>query len=251
MGFMPSCQRDSTTVMSNPIVIIGPGRLGHTAEKILKERGHSVTLIGRGVPIPEAEITWLTVPDREIESVASAVPSAGVLLHASGALDWDVLKPRANIGSLHPLMTFPGLKGAEALPSVVPAAISGDPTARPAARMLAEKLGFTPFDFDGDRAAYHSAAVMAGNFATTLLVTAGRVLSSCDIPQAQARALLAPLAIQSLNQAIAHGAKALTGPIARGDESIVKLHTQALTELDPELAKLYLAMASATRALKP
>jgi predicted short-subunit dehydrogenase-like oxidoreductase (DUF2520 family) len=92
---------------------------------------------------------------------------------------------------------------------------------------------------------------MAGNFATTLLVTAGRVLSSCDIPQAQARALLAPLAIQSLNQAIAHGAKALTGPIARGDESIVKLHTQALTELDPELAKLYLAMASATRALKP
>jgi predicted short-subunit dehydrogenase-like oxidoreductase (DUF2520 family) len=236
--------------MSTPLVIVGPGRLGRSAQVILARGGHAVQLIGRHEAIPRAELTWLTVPDREIEAAAAIVPEGGVLLHASGASTVDILRPHRPAGSLHPLMSFPGPENGLPTATRIPAAVAGDEAAQEAARGLAQKLGFSPFTFDGDRAQYHAAAVMAGNFATTLLVAAGRVLAASGISEPDARSLLAPLAMTSLHQSITHGTNALTGPIARGDEAIVKKHVEALTLLDPDLAELYIDMSTATRRIK-
>jgi len=146
-------------------------------------------------------------------------------------------------------MSFPGPE--KGIPTgTIPAAIEGDPDAQAAAQTLAEQLGFTSFIVDGDRAAYHAAAVMAGNFATTLLVEAGRALSSCGIDEVDARRLLAPLALTSLKNTIEAGSNALTGPIVRGDEDVIAAHENSLHEIDPNLAKLYRAMTAATRKLK-
>jgi len=146
-------------------------------------------------------------------------------------------------------MSFPGPE--KGIPSgTIPAAIEGDPDAQAAAHLLAEQLGFSPFIVAGDRAAYHAAAVMAGNFATTLLVEAGRALSSCGIEEVDARRLLAPLALTSLNNTIEAGSEALTGPIVRGDEDVIASHENSLHEIDPNLANLYRAMTDATRKLK-
>jgi len=215
----------------------------------LDQRGHSATLIGRGNTIPAARITWITVPDREIAEVAKAIPSGGIVLHASGAHSTTILRPHASAGSLHPLMSFPGPE--KGIPSgTIPAAIEGDPDAQSAAQDLAEQLGFTPFIVQGDRAAYHAAAVMAGNFATTLLLEAGRVLSSCGIDEVEARRLLAPLALTSLHNTIEAGSGALTGPIVRGDEEVIASHEKSLHRIDPSLAELYQAMTTATRKIK-
>lgn len=235
--------------MKSRLVIVGPGRLGRSAAQILRRNGHEFVLVGRGEPIPAAFVTWLTVPDKAVESVAMAVPSGGVVLHASGALDHDVLRPHAPAGSLHPLMSFPGPE--IGMPETdIPAAVSGDADAIEAALSLADLLDFSAVRVPGNRALYHAAAVTAGNFATTLMVQAGRMLANTGLTETQARTLLAPLAITSIKNAIEHGPDALTGPVARGDDATIETHRKALSDVSPELSAFYLSLCDATKALK-
>ena len=236
--------------MNTPIVIVGPGRLGRSAAYILEQKGHNFVLVGRNQPIPPAGITWLTVPDREIESASNNVPQGGVVLHASGARDTAPLYAHEKSGSLHPLMTFPGPEFGLPVEPTIPAAIAGNPDAVKAARTLADILGFTPFEVPGNRALYHAAAVTSGNFASLLLIEAGKMLRAAGVTEVEACPLLMPLAIASIRSAATHGRSALTGPIARGDEAVIQSHTDALSELDPEIADLYQALADATRRLK-
>jgi len=236
--------------MTNIIVIVGPGRLGRSAAKILEQNGHQSILIGHGESIPPAEVTWLTVPDRAIEAAAKAVPVGGIVLHASGAHTTEPLRPHSPAGSLHPLMTFPGPEMGLPDEPVIPAAVSGDPEAIVAARTLSGMLGFSAFEVPGDRALYHAAAVTSGNFASLLMMEAARMLTAAGVPEEQARPLLAPLAIASIKSAAAHGSSALTGPIARGDENVIAAHTAALNTMDPNLAVLYQTLAEATRRIK-
>jgi len=236
--------------MNTLLAIVGPGRLGRSAAHILKRDGHPHVLIGRHEPIPAADITWLTVPDREIESAAQAVPAGGIVLHASGARTIEPLRPHRPAGSLHPLMTFPGPEMGLPEEPAIPAAIAGDSEAIEAARTLSKMLGFTPFEVPGDRTLYHAAAVTSGNFASLLMIEAGRMLTAAGVSDEHARSLIAPLAIASIKNAAAHGSFALTGPIARGDEKVIAAHTEALENMDPELATLYQALVQATRRLK-
>ncbi len=236
--------------MSEPLVILGPGRLGRSASAILRSAGKPHRLIGRGETIPESRLTWLTVPDREIQNAALAVPAGGIILHASGASDVSLLRPHKPAGSLHPLMTFPGPEIALPDESVIPAAISGDDVAVEAAKELATDLGFTPFEVPGSRALYHAAAVTAGNFASTLIIHAAKMLTAAGVSAADAPHLLLPLATASLKNAATHGVSALTGPIARGDNTVIDTHEKALQELDPKTLELYQALVSSTLELK-
>lgn len=235
--------------MTCTVAIVGPGRLGRTVAGALSRAGWSVTLTGRGEPIPAAPLTWLTVPDRAIADAAAATPPGGVVLHASGATDVAPLRPHQPAGSLHPLMTFPGPELAPP-PADVPAAVAGDPAAQQAARRLAQALGWRAFTVPGDRTLYHAAAVLAGNYATTLLGLAAEALAAAGVPADEAPALLAPLALTSLKNAAEVGpAQALTGPAARGDQPVIERHLRALQQIDPELEAAYAAMLRATERL--
>ena len=225
---------------SEDILIIGPGRLGRCMNRWLVEAGRKVRLIGRGEAIPRARLTWLTVPDRAIAAVAEAVPAGTILLHASGARELDLLEPHERIGSLHPLMTFTGVERRSEMPPRIPAAISGHPEALSAARALTEDLGMSPFEYSGDRTIYHAAAVMSGNFSTILLARAAQLLVSQGIPEDEARSLLAPLAMQSIqNAAVGPPESVLTGPVARGDHNVIRDHLDALRESAPAQHQLY------------
>lgn len=232
------------------LCIVGPGRLGRSVAAALRAGGHRVRLVGRGEPIPAGPLTWLTVPDREIAAAAAATPTGGVVLHASGATDLEPLRAHVHPGSLHPLMSFPGPELGLPRMDEVPAAIAGDPEARAAAAAIARALGWHSFEVPGDRRLYHAAAVLAGNFATALLAEAAAVLSAAGVPADQAPALLAPLALTSLRNAAAVGpARALTGPVARGDEEVIGAHREALAGLEPRLLRTYDALLEAARAL--
>lgn len=239
--------------MSNriPLLIVGPGRLGRSALALLSRRGPPPPLLGRSDTLPSADLTWLTVPDREIVHAAARVPAGGIVLHASGATDLTPLQPHVRAGSLHPLMTFPGPEvGLPAGEPATPAAVAGHPDAVRAASRLARAMGWKPFPVPGDRRAYHAAAVMAGNQATVLLGLAAEVLAAAGVPASAAPALLAPLALQSIRNAAEAGpAAALTGPVARGDEAVVRQHRAALAALDPALREAYEALTRATRRL--
>ena len=80
-----------------------------------------------------------------------------------------------------------------------------------------------PFELADDRrAAYHAAASIASNFLVTLEAAAERIAAGAGLPPDQARTLLAPLVRSTVeNWAELGPERALTGPVARGDEATV------------------------------
>ena len=213
------------------VAIVGPGRLGRSLHALLPPAGHDAVLVGRSGAVPAGTgVVLLTVPDPSVPSVAATVPLGPVLLHCAGSLSHDVLRPHPIVGSLHPLMTFPGPE--VALPELagVPAAVAGDPPAVAIARQLAADLGMVPFHVPGDRRLYHAAAVMAGNLTMVLMAQATRVLEHAGVAPEEARRVLVPLAISSVQNSVHPLSSALTGPIARGDRDALERHRAALAD---------------------
>ncbi len=239
----------SLSFFADQVQVVGPGRLGRSLALALAARGVDVRVVGRGSAISAAPLTLLTVPDRAIAEVAALAPPGGVLLHTSGATDIDALRPHRPAGSFHPLMSFPPPELSPPELQDVPVALAGDPEARAAGLWLAELLEMRPFEVPGDRRLYHASAVMAGNFATALLAEAAAVLALAGVPEDEAPALLAPLALASVRNAAALGPSgALTGPVARGDEAVIQAHLEAL-ERDPARRATYAALLAAARRL--
>lgn len=232
------------------IGILGMGRLGGTVAPLLERAGHTIRPWRRGEAFPECDVAWLTVRDEGISAVAAALPAGPIVLHASGATDLSGVRHHTEHGSLHPLQSFPGVEVATPPLEGVPAAVAGTPRATAAARSIASALGLTPFEVQGDRRLYHAAAVMAGNYATTLLHEASRLLQAAGVPSDQAPGLLAPLALASIRQAAERSpVEALTGPHARGDRQVVEDHIAAISASNPDIERVYRALSEATWAL--
>lgn len=219
------------------IHIIGTGRAGSAIRARLRERGHRVT-DGRE-PDPAAELVLLCVPDSVIGEVAGAMATGAWIAHVSGATPLTALDPHARRFSVHPLQTLTRERGAEQLDGAW-GAIGGESAEAVArARWLAETLGLRPFAVaDADRALYHAAAVIGGNFLVTLHRAATRLLDEVGAP---------PEAIVPLMARTIENGFDLTGPIARGDRATIDAHLAALEERAPDLVPLYRALAEATR----
>lgn len=229
------------------IGILGLGRLGRSLVPLLRNAGHTVQTWTRDQPLPEAELLWLMVRDDAVAEVAALIPPGSILLHASGSLDVDVLRPHRPAGSLHILQSFPGPEVGVPPLQGVPAAVSGDPDAVSAATLIAQSLGLEPVHVPGDRRLYHAAAVLAGNFATTLLGEGARALVEAGVDPEFACRMLAPLALASIEQAAELGpAAALTGPFPRADKQTVAAHLNALETTLPDLVALYQELGTRT-----
>jgi predicted short-subunit dehydrogenase-like oxidoreductase (DUF2520 family) len=230
------------------IAVMGMGRLGRSLQQLMAAAPHLEAVPWRrNDPIPcNVDVYWICVSDGAVQEVAGRIPTGNVVLHASGALPVEVLRPHRPAGSLHPLQSFPGPEVHLPSGKDLPAAIAGDPLALAAAQRIADELGFNAFSVHGDRRAYHAAAVIAGNFGTTLLAEASRLLGTVGVDPAIAPKILAPLALASIEQAAQHGpAKALTGPFARGDAKTIAGHLQVLDEKDPQLGEIYRVLGRA------
>lgn len=155
------------------VAILGLGRLGTSMlERIgspaCSHRLEVVATWRRGEAMPTkadgVDVYYLCVSDGAVAEVASLIPTLAdhggrggegtndvPVLHASGALDHEVLRPHRPAGSLHPLQSFPGPD--VALPPLdgVPAAVAGDEAAIEVATRMAEGLGMVPFRVSGDR----------------------------------------------------------------------------------------------------
>lgn len=220
------------------VVVVGPGRLGRHVAAALGAAGHDVCLVGRGEALPEADVTWFTVPD---DALRALPPGSGARLHSAGALGPEVLGSSGAV--LHPLMTFPPPAGAQ-----VAATLDGHPGTVALARRLAVDLGWTVIGGVDDRARYHAAAAMAsGHTAALFLDAVGLLASATGADRASAAAALLSLAQASLQNAAAGGAAVLTGPAARGDLATIDAHRRALPA---DALPAYDALTERIRALR-
>jgi predicted short-subunit dehydrogenase-like oxidoreductase (DUF2520 family) len=226
------------------VAIVGDGRVGRAIAAALRDAGVDVEgPLGRGATGQDADLVLLAVPDAEIGAAAALIAPGRLVGHFSGATTLEPLAPHEAL-SIHPLTTVTG----ETSFAGVPAALAGS-TARAlaTAHLLAETLGMHPFDVsDADRRAYHAAASIASNFLVTLESFAEELAATAGVP----REALAPLVRATVANWEAHGAAALTGPIARGDEETIARQRAAVAERLPERAALFDALVAATRDLR-
>ncbi|HEY1522674.1 MAG TPA: Rossmann-like and DUF2520 domain-containing protein [Solirubrobacteraceae bacterium] len=245
---MRELERDlpSQDVGRDRIAIVGAGRLGTALAGALASSSEfePVGPLGRGADGRGAEAVLLCVPDGQIAAAASLIAPGRLVGHCSGATTLDALAPHEAF-SLHPLMTV-----TRSEPSFVGAGAAVDGATERAldlAERLAGALGMTPVRVaDEDRVLYHAAASVASNFLVTVEAAAERLAGLAGVD----RQLLAPLARATLENWVAQGPeRALTGPVARGDEETVQRQRSAIGERAPELLPLFDALVSATRSL--
>jgi len=227
------------------VAVVGRGRLGTALARALGEAGYAVAgPLGRDPEVTGAQVVLLCVPDGEIAAAAAALPAGAPVGHCSGATGLDALAPHEAF-SLHPLMT---VTPAGAHFAGAGAAIAGTtPRALNLAATLADALQMRAVQIsDGDRAAYHAAASIASNFLITLEAAAERLASSAGAD----RALLVPLVRATVeNWATLGPERALTGPVARGDELTVARQRSAIAQRAGDLLPLFDALVDATRVL--
>ena len=217
--------------MVESVNVIGRGRVGSAV---------SARLLEQGVELREggAELILLCVTDRAIADVAAGIEPGPWVAHVSGATPLTALDPHVRRFSVHPLQTFTLEGGPEQLDGAWAAVTSEHAEARELGWQLATTLGLRPFDLDdGARVLYHTGAAIASNFLVTLYQAAAQLFEDAGAPPEA----LVPL----MTRTIENGFQ-LTGPIARGDWSVVDAHIDVLHEAHPELEPMYRALAEAT-----
>lgn len=222
-----------------------------------------------------ADLTFLTVPDDAIESVCEALAqdadlTGRAIVHTSGVSGLDVLeaahKRSAWVGGLHPMLSIMdrdlsarmafSVPWVAHAPDVTFGVEAADEPLRSWLDAIVQALnGVALWLHPGqDRARYHAAGVIAGNYVVTLFAEALGLLESLDINADESiiRPILVQLVQATLNNIKARGpAQALTGPIARGDVTTIRKHLAALDQSDPELAELYRLLGRRTLRLAP
>lgn len=230
------------------VAIVGAGRMGCALAVALAAAGVDVEgPLERGeAPSARAGAVLLCVPDAQIEAAAGALdPVPGRLVgHTSAATTLAALAGHEAF-SLHPLMTVTPEGAAFAGATAAIAGVTAQ--ARAFATDLAQRLGMRPVQIaDEDRAAYHAAACIASNFLVTLEAIAERLAQTAGLE----REPLARLVRATVdNWAQLGGERALTGPIARGDEATVARQRAAVADRLPAELELFDALTDSTRRL--
>lgn len=264
--------------------IVSAGRVGSVLGAALRGAGHHVvgvhavsadsrsraeTLLPHVpvLPVPEimrrSELVLLAVPDDVLGEVISGLADAGhirqgqLLVHTSGLHGTDIAAPAQAAGAIalaiHPAMTFTGLSmDLQRLPSCSFAVTAATPVL-PIAQALVVEMGGEPVVVaEEHRASYHAALAHASNHLNTLTAQSAHILSELGIEHPDR--VLSALLHASLDNALASGEGALSGPIARGDVETVRHHLRALgaAEVPSDIRPAYIAMARATalRALE-
>ncbi|MGI6492704.1 MAG: DUF2520 domain-containing protein [Peptococcaceae bacterium] len=259
--------------MDKPIIaIVGAGKVGSALALLLAEKGYRVSGIASksissalrvaeqiGVAAtdqpetitPEADIVFLTTPDRVIAQVASEIDAKGgfkpgqVVFHTSGAHAAGEVgiarRSGALAASLHPLQSFADVQMAmKNLPGSY-FALEGDPGAMPLAEAIVRDLDGRSFMIEArDKALYHAAACIASNYLVALMHLATGLYSRFGLSREEAFKALSPLVRGTVHNIEQVGpTAALTGPIARGDGTTVEGHLAALKDVGELPLELY------------
>ncbi|GAA3705536.1 hypothetical protein GCM10022377_19000 [Zhihengliuella alba] len=266
--------------MSKPgrlgIGIVSAGRVGAVLGYALRAAEHQVVGVHAvseesrdraenllpGAPILEipeilrrAELVLLAVPDDQLGPLVQGLADGGhwrtgqLVVHTAGRYGIGVLEPARAAGAIplaiHPAMTFTGLSMDLARLGDCVFGVTADNMMLPIAQALVVEMGAEPVVVAEDhRVRYHAALAHASNHLVTIAGQAAQMLGAIGVERPDR--VLAPLMRASLENALASGESALTGPVARGDSGTVAEHAEALRAEDDDVRLAYQAMARAT-----
>ena len=256
--------------------VIGAGRVGAVLAAALRARGHLIVSVAGesdastrraaellpGVPMAkptavarDCDVLLLTVPDDMLDNVVTQLSASGAIhegqlvVHTSGSHGLRVLEPATRVGArpvaLHPAMTFTGTAiDLDRLADCVFGVTAGPDERVWAAEVVAELGGTVMWVPEELRGLYHAGLAHGANHLVTLVTQAMELLGAAGA--ADPAAILRPLLQAALDNALAEGDSALTGPIVRGDVNTVRAHLAELARTAPDTLPSYVALARAT-----
>ena len=256
--------------------VIGAGRVGAVLAAVLRSRGHDIVSVAGesdasmrraadllpGVPVAKpttfartCDVLLLTVPDDMLENVviqltaSGAIRSGQYVVHTSGRHGLEILAPAVAVGArgiaMHPAMTITGTEVDSARLHGCIFGVTAAAEERPVAERLVSDLDGTVMWIDESRRTlYHAGLAHGANHLVTLVAQAMELLEAAgaDDPAATLR----PLLTAALDNALAEGDSALTGPIVRGDVNTVRAHLAEIAATAPDTLPSYVALGQAT-----
>ncbi|MCH8981612.1 DUF2520 domain-containing protein [candidate division KSB1 bacterium] len=261
--------------MKTKIAIIGAGRIAYSLTSALLKEGYIVdTIISRKINSAKAlagkfgvkkyfddknlisksvNVFFMTVPDSEIKKNAVQLSklklkfSTAFFIHFSGAEDISVLIPLkikgGKTGSLHLMQTFPSKKIVN-IKNVNSAIETNDDSMYKFLLQLCSDLQLIPFRIDSkDKTYYHLAGVFASNFLAGNLFNSQKLLSLDNIDEQKYFNILISTIQSTLQNIKTVGpAKALSGPVDRGDIKTIQKHISSLKRKSKKSNSSYFSM---------
>ncbi|MBN2476150.1 MAG: DUF2520 domain-containing protein [Pirellulales bacterium] len=253
--------------------IIGCGKVGRTLASLwaaggvfevrsvlnrsLPSASRAVTFIGSGQAVEHysqlgrADAVMISASDEAIDTCcrrlcrADVLAEGVVLFHCSGSQPSTLLHPArargAAIAGVHPVKSF--ADPAEAVKTFAGTfcAVEGDPAACELLHDALHRCGGRTFCIAPEsKTLYHAATVFVCNYLAALMEVGLRCLQRAGISREIAMELIEPIVTETVANVCRLGpAGALTGPIARGEPSVVQKQCEALGQWDENLRDLY------------
>ncbi len=241
--------------------IISAGKVGSVLGAALRAAGHAVVgvyahseasrdradallpdvpVLDVSTIVERSELVLLAVPDDQLPGLVDGLGKLGawqpgqLVVHTAGRFGTDVLEPVRAAGgiglAIHPSMTFTGLSLDLQRLTDCSFGVTAAAPVLPIAQALVVEMGAEPVVIaEADRPLYHAALAHGSNHVMTLMGQSMQLLHKIGVEHPDR--MLGPLVRATVDNALASGENALTGPVARGDVSTVAAHVAALTEL--------------------
>ena len=240
------------------IGIISAGKVGAVLGAALRACEHTIVGV-HAVSEASRERAAMLLPDVPLLPVEQIAERSELLILAvpddelPGLITTEVFAPATALGAIglaiHPAMTFTGLSMDLQRLNGTSFAVTGPAPFLPIAQALVVEMGGEPVHVaEADRALYHAALAHASHL-VTILGQAQQMLASIGIEDPAH--YMGPLVRAAVDNALASGEGALTGPVARGDAGTVAAHMRALGEYAQgektgDITDSYAALAHAT-----
>lgn len=243
--------------------LVGAGRVGTAVAMLLQQAGHRLaavssrtsssaeraasflsTRVTEPSELPPVDVVLLGVPDHALPAMNALVAgsAAQVAIHFAGSVGHAPLRGSGLAAfALHPVQACPDVVSAvRRLPGSAWGVTCEDDGRPWAHRLIESDLQGTPVDVDeADRPRWHAAAVTTSNGIAALMAVGETLLSSIGIEHPER--VLGPIAQGTVANAIevGGGATALTGPVVRKEEDVIRRHVDAVVSQAPDLFAAY------------
>lgn len=232
-------------------------RVQSILNRSLESSLRAVDFVGSGravesyAQMERADLVMISTSDEAIAGCCEQLCRAGILeegvvvFHLSGSLPSTLLAPAkakgAVVAGVHPVKSFADpARAVETFAGTV-CAVEGDPEALDVIRDCLDACGATAFPVDSRfKTIYHAGTVVVSNYLVALMEVGLRCLEKAAIPRETALEILKPIVTGTVENVFELGpVRALTGPIARGERSVVERQQQALGEWDEAIRSVY------------
>jgi len=232
-------------------------RVQSIANRSPASAARAADFVGNGQPVESlaqmqpADIVMISTPDEAIaeccrELCETEVLQQGtVVFHCSGSLPSTLLEPArrrgASIAGVHPIKSFADPTTAVDTFAGTFCAVEGDPHPCEILSDALHRCGAFTFSIAPEaKTIYHAATVIVCNYLVALMEVGLRCFRKAGIPRETAMQAMQPIVTGTVANVFNLGpAEALTGPIGRGEPSVVARQCEALGQWDEDVLQLY------------